>query len=46
LKRYIGVLFLLWTGALNALFYVVQKPGLLELVAQTPDKIYSIYKIP
>jgi hypothetical protein len=42
LKKYIGVLFLLWTGILIVLYYVVQKPGLLNIMAGLLDTLWTI----
>jgi hypothetical protein len=42
LKKYIGVLFLLWTGALIVLYYVVQKPGLLNILAGLLDTLWTV----
>jgi hypothetical protein len=42
LKKYIGALFLFWTGALIVLYYVVQKPGLLNIFAGLLDTLWTI----
>jgi hypothetical protein len=42
LKKYVGVLFLLWTGALIALYYVVQKPSLLNILAGLLDTLWTL----
>lgn len=42
MKKYIGVLFLFWTGALIVLYYVVQKPGLLNIFAGLLDTLWTI----
>jgi hypothetical protein len=42
LKKYIGVLFLLWTGALIVLYYVVQKPGLLDIKVGLLDTLWTV----
>lgn len=42
MKRYVGVLFLLWTGILIIVYYVVQKPGLLNLLAGLLDSARTL----
>ncbi len=42
MKKYIGALFLLWTGALIVIYYVVQKPGLLNIFAGLLDTLWTI----
>ena len=42
MKKYIGALFLLWAGALIVLYYVVQKPGLLNIFAGLLDTVWTI----
>jgi hypothetical protein len=42
LKKYIGVLFLFWAGVLFVLYYVVQKPGLLNIFAGLLDTLWTI----
>ena len=42
MKKYIGVLFLFWAGALIVLYYVVQKPGLLNIFSGLLDTLWTI----
>ena len=42
MKKYIGVLFFLWAGALFVLYYVVQKPGLLNIFAGLLDTLWTL----
>jgi hypothetical protein len=42
LKRYIGVLFLLWAGVIIVSYYVVQKPGLLNAFAGLADTVWTL----
>jgi hypothetical protein len=42
LKKYIGALFLFWAGVLFLLYYVVQKPGLLNIFAGLLDTLWTI----
>ena len=43
MKKYIGALFLFWAGALFVLYYVVQKPGLLNIFAGLLDTFWTIF---
>jgi hypothetical protein len=42
LKKYIGAMFLFWAGALIVLYYVVQKPGLLNIFTGLLDTIWTL----
>ena len=42
MKKYIGALFLFWAGAIIVLYYVVQKPGLLNIFAGLLDTLWTI----
>ena len=42
MKRYIGLLFILWTGGLIGAYYVVQKPGLLDMFTGLVDTLWTL----
>jgi Dolichyl-phosphate-mannose-protein mannosyltransferase len=42
LRKYIGALFLLWTGIIIAAYYVVQKPGLLSAFTGLIDTLWTL----
>lgn len=42
MRKYIGALFLLWVGALLVVYYVVQKPGLLNIVTGLLDSLWTL----
>ncbi len=42
MKKYIGPLFLLWTGILIAIYYVVQKPSLLNVFTGLADTLWTL----
>jgi len=42
LKKYIGALFLLWTGVIVVAYYVVQKPSLLTAFAGLADTLWTL----
>jgi hypothetical protein len=42
LKRFLGALFLLWTGVILVTYYVVQKPGLLNSIAGLADTVWAL----
>jgi hypothetical protein len=42
LKKYAGLLFLLWTGVITVAYYVVQKPVLLNAVAGLADTLWTL----
>ena len=42
MKKYFGALFLFWAGAIIILYYVVQKPGLLNIFAGLLDTLWTI----
>ena len=42
MKRYIGALFLAWTGVLIAAYYVVQKPALVDMFAGLVDTLWTL----
>jgi len=42
LKKYIPALFLLWTGAIIIVYYVVQKPGLLNIFTGLLDSVWTL----
>jgi len=42
LKRVIGALFLLWTCVLIAAYYIVQKPGLLNVLSGLVDTVWTL----
>lgn len=42
MKKYLGALFLLWTGVLIAVYYVVQKPGLISTSTGLLDTLWTL----
>ena len=42
MKKYIGALFLAWTGAIIIAYYVVQKPSLLYIMAGLLDSLWTL----
>ena len=42
MKKYIGALFLLWAGAIIVVYYVVQKPGLLNIFTGLLDTVLTL----
>lgn len=42
MKRYTGALFLLWTGVIIVAYYVVQKPGLLNIFTGLADTFWTL----
>ncbi|HSJ89089.1 MAG TPA: hypothetical protein VK909_17900 [Anaerolineales bacterium] len=42
MKRFLGLLFLLWVGVILIVYYVVQKPGLLSAAAGLADTIWTL----
>ncbi len=42
MKRYSGALFLLWTGVIIVAYYIVQKPGLLNVLAGLADTFWTL----
>ena len=43
MKKYISALFLLWTGAIIVIYYIVQKPGLLNIFAGLIDSLWTLF---
>ena len=42
MKKYLGALFLLWTGVIIVAYYVVQKPGLLTAFTGLADTLWTL----
>ncbi|HJS17520.1 MAG TPA: glycosyltransferase family 39 protein [Anaerolineales bacterium] len=42
MKKYIAVLFLLWTGVIITAYYVIQKPGLLTALTGLLDTVWTL----
>gem|GEM_PF-1009737 len=43
MKKYVGLLFLLWTGVIVIAYYVIQKPGLLNAFAGLVDTLWTLF---